>query len=399
MVKIIYTFKNQEILVDDCDYSILNQYKWNVDKDNLVCTTLPKFFENTKTKTISIHRFIYKFILKMEIKGILIGHLDGDNLNNIRLNLEYDITRSKILRLSHKNNSDRCIYKIKSGKRFLYKVNFRINYISLVAYYENKENAQYQLKLWVIEHSLQDCYTVDKFKKPKNFILYKKKQKNDLYLPKGITKRERRNKCYAVRFYIFGIKNKKEKYFKILEEAIEFQNKMKNQFEIDKEDKILNTSIIRNEDGDAIILTNKKGEIIVDDDDYYDLSHQTWMIDDDGYAKTNLKKKLITKLVTMTHYIMKTDKIVDHIDGNRVNNKKENLRIVTLHQNNMNKTKTNNTTSKYIGVYWDKNRNKWAVRIKEKFIGRFDTEIQAAKERDIATKKYFGEYGKLNFPN
>ena len=36
MVKIIYTFKNQEILVDDCDYPILNKYSWNVDKDNLV---------------------------------------------------------------------------------------------------------------------------------------------------------------------------------------------------------------------------------------------------------------------------------------------------------------------------------------------------------------------------
>lgn len=66
------------------------------------------------------------------------------------------------------------------------------------------------------------------------------------------------------------------------------------------------------------------------------------------------------KAVSMSRYIMKYDgkNIVDHINGNKLDNRKENLRIVTYAQNNMNKTKSENKSSKYIGVYFRKDRNK-----------------------------------------
>jgi hypothetical protein len=68
----------------------------------------------------------------------------------------------------------------------------------------------------------------------------------------------------------------------------------------------------------------------------------------------------------------------------------------------MNKKSSKNSSSKYIGVSWDKSRNKWTVSIninnKAKFLGRFKYEIEAAKVRDQATLKYYGEYGNLNFP-
>ena len=94
--------------------------------------------------------------------------------------------------------------------------------------------------------------------------------------------------------------------------------------------------------------------------------------------------------------------IVDHVNNNPLDNRKGNLRIVTSFQNAMNKTSSKNGTSKYIGVSFDKSRNKWIVGItlnnKNKFLGRFKDEIYAAKTRDIATLKYYGEYGNLNFP-
>ena len=55
---------------------------------------------------------------------------------------------------------------------------------------------------------------------------------------------------------------------------------------------------------------------------------------------------------------------VDHIDCDRKNNQIGNLRWVTRTQNNRNRTKEKNTSSKYFGVYWHKKANKYLVRIK-----------------------------------
>ena len=92
---------------------------------------------------------------------------------------------------------------------------------------------------------------------------------------------------------------------------------------------------------------------------------------------------------------------VDHINGNRLDNRKENLRLVTPQQNNMNRKPLKNSTSKYKGVFWDKNRNKWLVLImigdKSRYLGRYQDEREAALAYDKAAKKLFGEYAHLNF--
>lgn len=94
---------------------------------------------------------------------------------------------------------------------------------------------------------------------------------------------------------------------------------------------------------------------------------------------------------------------IDHINNNPLDNRKFNLRIVTPLQNNMNKISNKNSTSKYIGVSFDKIRNKWRANIKfggkQIHLGRFNNEIDAAKARDIATKEHFSKYGNLNLVN
>jgi hypothetical protein len=94
---------------------------------------------------------------------------------------------------------------------------------------------------------------------------------------------------------------------------------------------------------------------------------------------------------------------IDHINNNPLDNRKSNLRIVTSSQNNMNKISNKNSTSKYIGVAYYKRKNKWRSYIKVNgkniFLGNFKDEIEAVKARDIATKKYYKEYGNLNFSN
>lgn len=92
---------------------------------------------------------------------------------------------------------------------------------------------------------------------------------------------------------------------------------------------------------------------------------------------------------------------VDHKNGDGLDNRRFNLRLVTNAQNSMNRKKVGGT-SQYKGVCFDKNRNKWQsyIRINYKRIhlGRFLTEIEAAKRYDEAAIKYFGEFARLNFP-
>ena len=72
--------------------------------------------------------------------------------------------------------------------------------------------------------------------------------------------------------------------------------------------------------------------------------------------------------------------VVDHINNNKLDNRPENLQIVTQRVNN---SKDSISTSQYIGVSWEKSYNKWRAEIRingrSKFLGRFTQEIDAAK--------------------
>ena len=111
---------------------------------------------------------------------------------------------------------------------------------------------------------------------------------------------------------------------------------------------------------------------------------------------------MLFQIIYMHRYIMKYigKNSIYHINGNKLDNRIENLRIVTPYQNSLNKLKQNNKSSKYIGVYYDKDNKKWRASIKFKSktinLGRFDNELEAAKCRDYATKKYFGDFGRYN---
>lgn len=104
--------------------------------------------------------------------------------------------------------------------------------------------------------------------------------------------------------------------------------------------------------------------------------------------------------VYMHREILKTDAIVDHADGNGLNNVRENLRIADKSKNAMNSCKRGGCSSKYKGVYFRKDRNKWQAYInlegKRTSLGCYDTEIEAAMAYNKSALQLHREFARLN---
>jgi len=91
------------------------------------------------------------------------------------------------------------------------------------------------------------------------------------------------------------------------------------------------------------------------------------------------------------------EKLVDHIDGDKANNKINNLRLATRSQNGMNRVSLAiNNTSGATGVVWNKRKKKWAARITidrfQKHLGLFASKEDAIKSRREAETKYYGDF-------
>lgn len=159
---------------------------------------------------------------------------------------------------------------------------------------------------------------------------------------------------------------------------------------------------------------------LVDDEDYEFLMQWKWLVHNELHKKyrgTKIDKfygaraqwDKITKsykTIRMHRLIMDCPKgmQVDHIDGNGLNNTRNNLRICTAAQNGMNRRKfvVPTNRSKFKGTTFDKGRrrNPWKARIKvngkDLYLGCFASEIDAAKAYNVAAIKHYGEYANLN---
>jgi hypothetical protein len=119
-------------------------------------------------------------------------------------------------------------------------------------------------------------------------------------------------------------------------------------------------------------------------------------VQNNGYRSVIIKGRdfLAHRIIYYLHYgVWPGDFQVDHIDGDKLNNKPENLRLVTNKQNQKSYNKpTKGASSKYRGVCWDKSRNKYVAQIvhnkKVINLGRFTCEKEAALAYNIAAEKY-----------
>lgn len=152
----------------------------------------------------------------------------------------------------------------------------------------------------------------------------------------------------------------------------------------------------------GIGYTSKGERFYFDKEDFQKINSYCWYIDNYGYVVTDShkyhgvknKKNLRMHRIIMDYWDNKLD--IDHINNNKFDNRKSNLRLVTRSQNFMNKDKQSNNTSGVTGVYWDKSRNKWMAAIqvngKQINLGRYDNKKDAVVARKHAENKYFGEY-------
>lgn len=111
-----------------------------------------------------------------------------------------------------------------------------------------------------------------------------------------------------------------------------------------------------------------------------------------------------TRTMYMHKEVLGTDAVVDHINGNPLDNRKENLRISDLQTNSWNTRKHRNGkrifTSRFKGVFLVQKTKRWAAKIvkdrKRISLGTFATEVEAARAYNEAAVRLFGEFAWLN---
>jgi hypothetical protein len=148
-----------------------------------------------------------------------------------------------------------------------------------------------------------------------------------------------------------------------------------------------------------ITLTQNK-KAIVDDSDYQMLSQWKWCYTQVGYA---VRRDGNNKCVYMHRQILNVQKgkLTDHINRDKLDNRRENLRICTRAENGMNKVYK--STSGYKGVTWSKAHEKWKAQIgitingqrKSIYLGQYDDIKEAHQAYIKAADKHFGKFARI----
>lgn len=154
-----------------------------------------------------------------------------------------------------------------------------------------------------------------------------------------------------------------------------------------------------------IVLSNSNEVAIIDDEDVYRISKGTWSLNSNGYAVRTQrcgggKKHSILMHREILGLLYGDGITIDHIDNNKLNNSKSNLRKCEHSQNVVNVGKYRSGTSRFKGVYRKPGYKKWYAYInkdsKRYHLGRFDSEIDAASAYNKAALELHGEFAVLN---
>ena len=147
---------------------------------------------------------------------------------------------------------------------------------------------------------------------------------------------------------------------------------------------------------------------LIDDRDLELVSQFSWVAAKDHnhdiwYAQANIKAPTGTRTtVTMHRLIMSAPKgkLVDHRNGDGLDNQRSNLRFCTHAENSRNMANCKPHSSRFKGVSWHRGKGRWTAQIctnrKLRSLGAFDSELEAAAAYNAAAKIYHGEFARLN---
>ena len=161
---------------------------------------------------------------------------------------------------------------------------------------------------------------------------------------------------------------------------------------------------------ETIEISLTQGKVaIVDDEDFASVAMFKWFAvrgcGDTFYACRTINLTKLDKVrVAMHRAILAADDrlMVDHVNGNGLDNRRVNLRLCVNRLNCRNRRGVANTSSRFKGVSWHRRMQKWTANIRDvdgqHWLGTFDSEEDAARSYDAAARERFGDFARLNFP-
>ena len=137
-------------------------------------------------------------------------------------------------------------------------------------------------------------------------------------------------------------------------------------------------------------------ETLVSKEDYQELNKYPWYLDKDNYAFTRINGEIVRmhcyiKFNIIEENIPEDKDIIDHINRNVLDNRRENLRFVSFEENSRNVTKKENCTSKYMGVYYNSDYNTWYASMRigtSRKRAQYSNEIHAAHQYNLWIEEY-----------
>lgn len=385
-------------IVSKKDYPLLSQYSWRMNSGGYVSASI-------KGKGILMHRLVMD--AKKEEVVDHINHIRHDNRRkNLRITDSMKNAQNR-KRLENTISQYRGVTFNKHVKK--YRTQITINHIHYsLGYYDNEIDAAESIDMF-IAHNKYDHIQLNFPGKRENYLIRP-------YIP--YTKTHILNCIYdegnyfRARLFINGkhlqiakSKNltycakKMDKYIvehKILNRKLNFPEDYP-----DYNNKSIKIKCKKVDDTTVKLVLPKypDKEVFVSKQDYDKIKYYSWYVNKLGYVIARVEGKC-TKLHRFLLEVKDPKVLVDHIDGNKQNNTRENLRISDHSKNAHNRTKKENTTSKYIGVRFIKNL--WSSRLTFNNISTaiaYDKkESHAGRRRDLFILDHFpNEHYKMNF--
>lgn len=156
--------------------------------------------------------------------------------------------------------------------------------------------------------------------------------------------------------------------------------------------------------GTAEIYLTQGKIAIVDWVDLPRILQWTWSANPTGrFWRAMTRNKPVTAKNLLMHRLLLNapdDMQVDHINSNELDNRRINIRLATSAENQYNNCKRKGTSSRYKGVSWNKEQQRWIAYIRFKnvqyFLGYYENEEGAAHAYNVEATRCFGAFARLN---